>query len=298
MRIVTRADFDGIVCAALLYEAEPIRRPTLWVEPSDMQHGRIPIDPDDIIANLPYVAGCALWFDHHITNQPNHPFKGLYKIAPSAARLVHDYYKKKLTYDYTELIRHADEIDAANLTLDQVRRPEEDPYLLLSMTISGRIKTDESYWNRLVQLLRSTPIDRIMADREVTARSNETIAQNARYKELLNKHTCVRDKVAITDFRSFEKSPDGNRFLVYSLFPEAMVAVKIRYAIEDRQKVIVSVGRSIFNPDCRVNIGKMLSGFEGGGHAGAGAASFHIGKSDKYIPEIINTLVKNEEATS
>lgn len=152
MRIVTRADFDGIVCAALLYETEYITHPISWVEPNDMQHGLVKIRHDDIIANLPFAEGCALWFDHHYTNQPTAPFRGSYKIAPSAARVVYDYYGEKFQNDYSELIRQADDIDSANLTLEQVRRPEKFPYLLVSMTISSRNQLDEPYWNHLVQL--------------------------------------------------------------------------------------------------------------------------------------------------
>jgi nanoRNase/pAp phosphatase (c-di-AMP/oligoRNAs hydrolase) len=295
MRIVTRADFDGIVCAALLYEAENITHPVNWAEPNDMQHKLVTIRHDDIIANLPYAEGCALWFDHHYTNQPNQPFRGLYRIAPSAARLVYEYYKEKLQNDYTELIRHADDIDSANLTLEQVRHPENHPYLLISMTISSRNKSDEPYWNHLVQLLRATPIAQIITDKEVKTRCTETTKQNKLYEVLLRQHTRVHNRVAVSDFRSFEKSPDGNRFLVYSLFPEAMAAVKIRYALEDRQKVIVSVGHSIFNRTCQVNVGRMLAGFGGGGHAGAGATSIHKDQADKYIPNIIAILSRNDE---
>jgi oligoribonuclease NrnB/cAMP/cGMP phosphodiesterase (DHH superfamily) len=294
MRIVTRADFDGIVCAAILYEAENITYPVNWVEPNDMQHGLVEIRHDDIIANLPFAEGCALWFDHHYTNEPSQPFRGSYKIAPSAARIVYEYYKEKLQNDYAELIRQADDIDSANLTLAQVKHPENYPYLLISMTISGRNKSDEPYWNRLVQLLRATPIAQIMADEEVKARCSKAIEQNKLFEVLLRQHTRVHNRVAVSDFRSFEKAPDGNRFLVYSLFPDAMVAIKIRYALEDRHKVIVSVGHSIFNRTCRVNVGRMLAGFGGGGHAGAGATSIHKDQADIYIENIINILSHNE----
>lgn len=294
MRIVTRADFDGIVCASLLYEAENITHPVNWVEPSDMQHGLVKIGPDDIVANLPFAEGCALWFDHHDTNRPSQPFRGSYDIAPSAARLVYEYYNAKFQNDYAELVRQADDIDSANLTLDQVRQPENHPYLLVSMTISSRNPSDEPYWNRLVQLLRATPVAQIMMDPEVKTRCKETIKRNKLFEVHLRRHTRVHKGVAVSDFRSFEKSPDGNRFLVYSLFPEAMVAVKIRYALEDRQKVIVSVGHSIFNPTCRVNVGRMLAKFGGGGHAGAGATSIRKDQADEYIPRIIDLLARNE----
>ena len=82
MRIVTRPDFDGIVCAVLLYEALQIDEPVKWVEPNDLQKGRVNIHNQDVIANLPYDENCALWFDHHYTNRINTSFKGAFKIAP------------------------------------------------------------------------------------------------------------------------------------------------------------------------------------------------------------------------
>ena len=67
MRLVTRADFDGLVCGALITKFEKIDD-YLYVEPKFMQDGLVEIRRGDIIANLPYHPNCALWFDHHITN--------------------------------------------------------------------------------------------------------------------------------------------------------------------------------------------------------------------------------------
>ena len=103
MRIVTRPDFDGIVCAALLYDTESIDQPVRWVEPNDLQVGRVDILDGDIIANLPYHPNCAMWFDHHYTNDPGTPFKGLYRIAPSAAGLIYEYYGGRFQRDYREI---------------------------------------------------------------------------------------------------------------------------------------------------------------------------------------------------
>jgi len=98
----------------------------------------------------------------------------------------------------------------------------------------------------------------------------------------------------VTDFRPLLPAPDGNRFLVYVLFPEAVVSVRIRHDDETHENVIVNVGHSIFNRNCRVNLGHMLSQFEGGGHPGAGSCTFHKRKADEYIPRIVAILVKNE----
>ena len=99
--------------------------------------------------------------------------------------------------------------------------------------------------------------------------------------------------MAVTDFRELPRTPQGNRFLVYSLFPQAVVQAKIRYNDRDRDRVIVSVGHSIFNRNCKVNVGLLLSNYGGGGHPGAGSCSFPKEKADTYIPAILETLVHN-----
>jgi len=294
MRIVTRPDFDGVVCAALLYEAEKITEPVLWVQPNDVQKGIVDIRKGDIIANLPYDKRCSLWFDHHYSNRITTPFNGSFKLAPSAAGIVFEYYKDSFERDYSELIKETDKIDSADLSLDEVLHPENHPYLLLSMTIFGHDDADERYWNRLVELLRTLSIDEIMDDLDLKKRCRAVIEQNKQYKVYLNEHSRSIGHVCITDFRPIDKTPDGNRFLVYALFPETIVSVKIRFDDDAGKKVAVSVGHNIFNPDCNVNVGLMLSKFEGGGHPKAGSCRFDVSKADNYIPAIIDILLKNK----
>lgn len=294
MRIVTRPDFDGIVCAALLLEVENITRPIEWVQPNDMQKGLIPIEPGDIIANLPYAPNCALWFDHHVTNEIKKKFRGSFRVAPSAARVVYEYYQGRFKRDFSELIKNTDDIDSANLNIDQILRPENYPYILLSMTIWGRIDEDTGYWNRLVELLRSRPIDQIMENTEVFKRCQITITQNSAFRGHLLNHTRLEGPVAITDFRSSHPAPEGNRFLAYCLFPDAYASVKIRYQDDDRQNVVISVGHSIINRTCLVNVGRMLSEYGGGGHQGAGACSVPNDSAEDAIEKIIDRLQQNQ----
>lgn len=293
MRIVTRPDFDGIVCAVILYETEEITDKTLWAEPGDIQKNLLDIRKGDILANLPYSKNCSMWFDHHYTNRIPDTVPGSFEIAPSAAGVVYNYYRKKLGHRFDELILQADKIDAAALCQDEVRCPEDYPYVLLSMTISGRNNADEWYWNRLTDLLRTNDIESVMNDSEVYDRCQDVITRNKKFHDHLLKNTIVTEKVAVTDFRSFSRAPDGNRFLAYSLFQDAVVSVKIRYDIDNREKVILSVGHSIFNRNCKVNAGLLLSRYGGGGHFGAAGCSFPKSKAEIYIPEIIETLRKN-----
>ena len=295
MRIVSRPDFDGVVSAALLYEAENITEPVKWVQPNDLQQGIVDVREGDIIANLPYDERCSLWFDHHYSNRIDKPFEGSFKIAPSAAGVIFEYYKDRFRRDYNELIRETDKIDSANLSLDEVLHPEKYDYVLLSMTILGRDEHEEDYWNKLVHLLRKFDIEKVLDDPEVKERCKSTIEQNSKYQKILKENTKLIKHVSVTDFRSFHKTPTGNRFLVYSLFPEAVVSVKVWYDKNDREKVSVGVGHSIFNKNCNVNVGLMLSKFEGGGHHGAGACMFHISKAENNIKEIIDILLKNDE---
>ena len=295
MRIVTRPDFDGIVCAVLLYEALDIIEPVVWVEPNHVQKGLVNIQNEDIIANLPYNERCALWFDHHFTNQIEKPFKGAFRIAPSAAGIIFQYYQSSFQRDYSELVQAADKIDSANLTLDEVLHPEKYPFVLLSLTSSNEVQPNEPYWNLLVELFREFDIHQVLENTEVEQYCQNVIAQNDRYVDFLREHTRLNQHVSITDFRPFDNPPGGNRFLVYSLFPESAVNVRIRYETPDKDIVVVNVGHSIFNPRCNVNVGLMLAEFDGGGHRGAGSTRLPAGKADEAIQQIIDCLVQNQK---
>ena len=294
MRIVTRPDFDGVVCAVLISDALEIRQPVLWVEPNEFNRGTAGIQPGDIIANLPYDPRCDTWFDHHSTNTPRGPYKGLFRDTPSAARNVFDYFHGRFRRDYDELVYWADRIDSADFTQDEVRRPEKYDYVLLSMTVSGEHGKEEGYWNKLVRLLREADVKQVMAEPDVAARCRQVIKENSAYADWLRKYTRVEGQVAITDFRTIGRPPSGNRFLSYCLFPETVVSVRIRFEDRKQQTVVVNIGHSIFNPRCNVHVGKLLAEFEGGGHRGAASTRFHVSKADSYLPQVITALVKNQ----
>ena len=297
MRIVTRPDFDGIVCAVLLHEAENITSDIHWVEPSDIQNKKAIIQKGDIIANLPFNPNCSLWFDHHVSNKPSITVKGAFGIAPSAAGVIFHHYKKqgKFSGRFDELIQQTDMIDSADLTKDQVQFPEKSPYLLLSMTIQNRGDGDPDYWNKLVDMLGRLPIETVLADSEVRNRCDAVIQENAQFGEFLTRHTTIEEKISVTDFRPLDTPPSGNRFLTYSLFPETIASAKIRYLGPDKAQVLLSIGRSIFNQGCQVNIGNLLAQFGGGGHAGAGGCSLEASTAQEKIDHILTIMKQNQK---
>lgn len=294
MRIVTRPDFDGVVCAVLLLDVVEITEPIKWIEPYEMKYGNDDIRRGDIITNLPYVEKCSLWFDHHYSNKTDKPFEGAYKLAPSAARIIYEYYYDNFSKDFSELVEETDKIDSANFSMNEVLSPEKYPYIMLYFTLSGRNKADENYWTKVVNLLRKYDIGKVVSDPEVKKRCNIIIEQDREYKNFLKEYTTKKKHITITDFRSLTTEPRGNRFLVYSIFSDSLVNLKIRYDKNNREKIIISLGQNIFNRKSKVHLGHLVSKYGGGGHSGAGSCHFHISEAEEKISEIINILLVDE----
>ncbi len=297
MRIVTRPDFDGIVCAVVLKSALSIDKKIYWVEPNEVQSGTAQIQEGDILANLPFSENCSLWFDHHVSNQPDFKIKGAFYVAPSAAGIVYKYYQEKGLIDnrFDELIKNTDIIDAADLSLDQVRHPEKYPYILLSMTIKNKNYEDIEYWNLLVDLLPTVSMEKILDHPEVKKRCHDVVEENRAWESHLKNHTKIKNQISVTDFRNLEQVPDGNRFITYCIFPDSIASVKIRYSGSQKESVQLSIGKSIFNRQCRVNIGKLLSRFGGGGHDGAGGCTLDAKTAPADIDIILTSLYANQK---
>jgi hypothetical protein len=220
----------------------------------------------------------------------NIPYEGLFRIAPSAAGLIYEFYQEQLNSRFDELVRQTDKIDSGQLTLDEILNPERHPYVLLSMTTSFETKPLISFCNRLVELLRQHTIDTILEDRTIADRCRDVITANKTYEIHLRNHTRLQGGLSITDFRNLDHPPEGNRFLVYSLFPETYANMKL---FHEGSRISVKLGHSIFKRSCRVNIGKLLADYGGGGHRGAGACRLAPQQADKQIVEIIEVLVAN-----
>ena len=290
-RIVTRPDFDGVVCAVLLKEALGPSTPLVWTQPNLIQNGRFEVVPGDVLANLPFHPNCALWFDHHVSNAVDRPFSGLFRISPSAAGLVFEYYRRYFDHRFDELVRQADKIDAARLSVDEILRPEHYPYILLSMAVAYDPSSSHAFCDHLVELLRAEPIERVLVEDAVRQRCEKVTIANKAYESLLLMHTTVQGVVSVTDFRGLAPVPDGNRFLVYSLFPQAVVNIK---TYDDGPQVVVKLGHSIIHRGCHVNVGKLMAAYGGGGHRGAGACRLPKEVADAQLLDIIEILKKNQ----
>jgi hypothetical protein len=294
MRLVTRPDLDGLTCAVLLSACEPIDSVEL-VQPQDVAERRVAIGPEDILANLPYHPDCGMWFDNHLLTDtrstPPAGFKGRYAQAPSAARVVYQHYLP----DHPGLSRHetlvaeTDRLDSAQLTLQDVVAPAG--YVLLGFTLDSRTGLGglREYFDLLLPAVRQRPVEEVLALPEVQQRVATLREQDRSFKQAALAHSRMDGNVVVTDFRSLDPVPVGNRFLILTLFPQANVAVRVQWA-PGRQKVSVSAGRSIFDRSCRANIGVLMSLHGGGGQPGAGACRLEPEKADAAIARIVSTL--------
>jgi oligoribonuclease NrnB/cAMP/cGMP phosphodiesterase (DHH superfamily) len=275
VRLVTRGDLDGLTCAVLISQNEEIDALSL-VHPQDITEGRFEVGADDIVANLPYDPRCGIWFDHHMhTATPAAPppsFKGAFGQAPSAARLVYDYYGgEERMPQFVELVSETDRLDSADLTLDDVLVPER--YIKLGFTIDGRtgLGSFESYFLLLLEMLaKQTPIEDVLAHPEVERRCTVMEESDIEFQKALRAYSRVDRNVVVTDFRECPSIPVGNRFLVYALYPAANVSLRLHWG-PNRQFPMMVLGHSIFNRTCKTNLGELAARYGGGGHRGAGS---------------------------
>ena len=294
MRLVTRADLDGLACAVVIAEHEDLEEIVL-VHPQEITDKKAEIRAGDILANLPYHPNCSRWFDHHLLTESNEKpppeFDGIYRIAPSAATLVWEYYGKE--EKYTRLIEETDRLDSAQLNERDVTQPQG--YILLGFTLDPRsgLGDEEGYFMRLLDWLKKKDsVEEVLMIPEVNMRVVQMYEQNEEFCWTLASHSRLDDNVVFTDFRRVKDPPAGNRFLIYTLFPEANVSVRAQWG-RNRECVMVQVGHSIFDRTCQTSVGELMSDYGGGGHRGAGSTPLPIMEADVKIIEIIDRLRAN-----
>lgn len=292
MRILTRDDLDGLTCSALISLHEDVDEIRLS-HPQEIADGLVGIRSDDIIANLPFREGCALWFDHHMHTAvapPKHSYKGAFGRAPSAARLVYEYYGGRTTLPgFEELVRETDRMDSADLTLDDILDPQG--YIKLGFSIDRRSGLGDlgDYFFVLLDLLaKKTPIDQILRHPDVDERCRRLEDEDVRLHAALQDHSTVYDNVVFTDFRELAEVPAGNRFLVFALFPQINVAMRLQQAKNEPEPKL-TLGHSIINRTCDTNLGELASRHGGGGHRGAASIQL-MGGANGQIQTILSEL--------
>ena len=298
MKLITRSDFDGLACGALLLHLGMVDD-WQFVHPKDIQDGLVKATDNDILANIPYIHGCKLWFDHHSSEAErlgsNTYFEGVSKRAPSCARVIYDHYggDEKLGR-FAEMIRYADKIDSADLTVDEIKN--QGGWVLLGFIMDprtglGRFRnfTISNYdlMKDLALACSSKNIEEILAMPDVIERKNAYFEQEELFREMLKKHVKTDKNVMIVDLRGVETIHAGNRFLMYTLYPEQNISIWIVDG-RNKQNTAITVGYSVTNRSATVDVGSMMLKFGGGGHDQVGTCQVPNDGADKVIKEIVS----------
>jgi oligoribonuclease NrnB/cAMP/cGMP phosphodiesterase (DHH superfamily) len=295
MRLVTRGDLDGLTCAILLHEVEAIDDVTL-AHPKDVQDGRVELSENDILANLPYDPRVGMWFDHHSSQaaEAERPggFKGAYAIAPSAARVIANHYNSPKFERFSTLLDETDKLDAAQLSMDEVRHP--DGWILLGLTLDPRTGLGgfREYFQKLVRLGREQHVGEILQEPEVAERVRRVREENHAFLKHLEEVAKLDKNVIYMDVRGMKNIPAGNRFLVYTIFMRGNVSMRVADGLAGKF-ISIQVGHSIFNRTCKTNVGELMAKHGGGGHRGAGTCQPTMDKAEAAIQDILETLKAN-----
>ena len=308
-RLVTRSDFDGLVCAVLLRHLNMIED-VLFVHPKDVQDGVVDITNKDILTNLPYDKRAHLVFDHHRSETMRVGAHANYIIdpdAPSAARVVYDTYGGADVFEHVteELMAAVDQADSAQYTIDDILEPKEWTLLNFLMdprTGLGRFRTFRiSNYDLMMQLIdfciEHNDVADILALPDVSERVNLYREQSELFIEQLQRVSEVTGDVVVVDLRDEDVIHAGNRFMVYALFPEARVSI---HAMPGKagQNTVLAVGKSIIDRTSPVDIGAVCLAYNGGGHVAAGTCQVMNDSADRVLGELVSALNTPEGVTN
>ena len=280
-RLVTRSDFDGLVCAVLLKKMGMIED-ILFVHPKDMQDGKVPISSTDITTNLPYVEGAHLVFDHHfsetIRNKGERSNHIIDPDAPSAARVVYRYYGGEQTFPaaWNEMMEAVDQGDSAQYTVDEILNPTGWSlmnFLMDARTGLGRFHefriSNYELMMQLIEKCHDLSIDEIIALPDVQERVQLFQKHTELAKSQIKQCSTVHDNLVVLDLREEETIYAVNRFMIYALYPECNISIHVMWGLK-KQNTVFAIGKSILNRSSSVNIGELCLSYHGGGHENAG----------------------------
>ena len=301
MRLLTRSDFDGLACAVLLKQAGIIDS-WKFTHPKDLQDGTIKVTSNDVLANVPYVEGCGMWFDHHsseVERAAAKDFKGALAAAPSAARVIWNYYEGMKTFpkEYVPMMDAVDKVDSANLSKNEILDPSG--WILLGFIMDprtglGRFKdfriSNYALMEEMIEFCRKPmPVEEILKQPDVAERAKLYFEQDEMFTKMMQERTTVKGQCAVIDFRDQDPIYAGNRFKVYAMFPECNVSVHVLWGL-NRQNVALTVGKSILERSNKVDVGALMLKYGGGGHKAVGTCQVATDQAEKALAEIVAAL--------
>jgi nanoRNase/pAp phosphatase (c-di-AMP/oligoRNAs hydrolase) len=300
-RLVTRSDFDGLVCAVLLNELEMIDE-IKFVHPKDMQDGKVPITSRDITTNLPYVRDAYLVFDHHFSETLRNPGEHKNYVvspdAPSAARVVYDYYggRRRFPAEFNDMMAAVDKGDSAQFSRDEILHPAGWAllnYLMDARTGLGRFRefriSNYALMMDLIQYCRNHSIEEILELPDVRERVELYFAHSEKAEEQIRRCATVHGNLVVLDLRGEETIFAANRFMIYALFPETNISIHVLWGLQ-KQNTVFAVGKSILDRSSKTNVGELMLHYGGGGHHAAGTCQIDNDKAEDVLKVLVGKI--------
>jgi len=299
-RLVTRSDFDGLVCAALLKHLG-ILEDILFVHPKDVQDGKVEIKPTDVTTNLPYNPNAAISFDHHHSetlrvgeDKPNHV---IVPGADSAARVVYEYYGGAEAFPgIEELMDAVDKGDAAQFSLDEILKP--DGWVLLNFLMDprtglGRFRefriSNYQLMMQLIDVCTAMSIDEILETPDVKERVELYFKHAAAAEQQIRRCATVHGNLVLLDLRNEEVIHPTNRFMLYALFPQCNISIHILWGFK-QQNTVFATGKSILDRSSKTNVGELMLKYGGGGHRAAGTCQVANDEAAATLAELVTRI--------
>ena len=300
MRLVTRSDFDGLACGVLL-KAAGIVTDFQFAHPKDLQDGIVTVDKNDILANVPYVPGCGLWFDHHTSEQERLgglKYEGMSKPLPSCARVIWEYYGGHRTFSphYDTMLAAVDKVDSGMLEALDITEPRG--WVLLGFVMDprtglGRYRdyriSNYQLMLEMIDYCATKNVEEILELPDVKERTARYFAQEATFRDMLATCTTVHGNVVLVDLREQEEIFSGNRFTVYAMYPACNVSLQIMWGFR-KQNIVFTAGHSILNRTCTSNIGSLMLKYGGGGHDRVGTCQVETALAHETLHELLASL--------
>ena len=299
-RLVTRSDFDGLVCAVLLRQLDIIDD-IKFVHPKDMQDGLIDIGPNDITTNLPYVDGVHIAFDHHLSEtirvgkRDNHV---IHPDAPSAARVVYDYYGGAVRFPaaWDKMMEEVDKADSAQYSLDDILSPTGWTllnYIMDARTGLGRFRefriSNYQLMMNLIDYCRNHTIEQILDLPDVKERTDLYFEHEERATDQIKRCSKVYGNLVVLDLREEETIFAGNRFMIYALHPQCNISIHVMWGLK-KQNTVFAIGRSILDRGSKTNVGALCLEYGGGGHEKAGTCQVPNDQAESALEAIVKRI--------
>ncbi len=301
MRLLTRSDFDGLICAVLLKQIG-VMEGWKFVHPKDVQEGLVEVGENDILANVPYAPGCGLWFDHHSSEVERlgfaFEFEGSSKEYPSCARVIWEYYGgwEAFPRRFEDMLEYVDRCDSAMLSVEEIENPAG--WVLLSFIMDprtglGRYQdyhiSNYQLMERLIDWCRSKPVEEILELPDVKERVKRYFEQDKLFREMVRRNSAAHQNVVVLDLRRQETIYTGNRFVIYTMYPDCNISIQVMWG-KQKQNIVFTVGHSITNRTSQTDVGSLMLQYGGGGHKKVGTCQVEVAEAEEVLKDLIRQM--------